>query len=180
MRLVPSNGPLGIIADIHDREDFVEEATAYFDHHDVQHVLVLGDVTTGETLRLFEDFSVHLVLGNGDFSNHKSLIAAVQDIGGFCYGESGVIEFQTRTDITTILFRHGMNPAGVDTGPARGVSYALAATEYDYVFHGHYHYVEHTHAGSGEVFNPGARGVALYDAEADSIEFQEFEDFEAP
>lgn len=157
---------VAFIADIHDGPDVIARHLDHCNEYGVSDVVLCGDAVSPETVRAFSDFQLHYVLGNGEH-NHgtvKDVVAACDEIDGILYGRDGRVQFGEKH----FLIRHG----DVD----RDLGYAAAATNVDYVVHGHYHYQEDNQVGSGRVMNPGPDGIILYDPAHDEFEFFTHED----
>lgn len=120
---------VGLVSDSHDNEPLVRLAVAFFRAQKVDLVLHLGDVTTPETLALFEGLPVQAVKGNND-----ALLPALPD------------SWQSNLAGVDVFATHGHVKKRVE----RAIGMA------DVVLHGHTHRRRAERIGGTLVVNPGA------------------------
>ena len=154
---------IGIVSDTHDRTASVRAALAALRERGIGLVLHCGDIESVETVRLFEGFSAHFVLGNWDGDwiagvncgyadrapdgrkrDAKRLRSAIEGIGGRLHEPWGELELETRQ----IAWVHGDDRALLRELEASGC--------YDYLFYGHTHVAKQHRSGRTLVVNPGA------------------------
>lgn len=157
---------VAFIADIHDGPDVISRHLDLFSEKGVTDVVLLGDAVGPDTVKAFEEYQLHYVLGNGEHNHEtiKDVVSAADDIGAIIYGRDGRVQFGDKH----FFIRHG----DID----RDMGYAMAATNVDYTMHGHLHYQEDNQVGSGRVMNPGDDGAILYDPAHDTFEFYTHDD----
>lgn len=158
---------VAIIADTHDNMALIQRLKDYLRAHEVETVFHLGDVYSPSAMRVFSPFEIYAVHGNGDEA-YGELEAIVNQSGGHHLGEKGEVDVGD----ATFYLHHG-----IDHGKSYGI--ATGDNGIDYVCHGHWHSKERTKREHGEVLNPGAIGMWLYDPANDSFEYKQF-DFEKP
>lgn len=161
---------VGLLSDTHDNVDAAERAADRFEDLDVDVVLHAGDMIAPPTVPALDGFEVHAVLGNND-GEVLGLRAAIEDLGNGSelHGRFAELAIDGR-DVAVL---HGESLAEVE---------AVAAGEYDLVVYGHHHEVDCRDVDGTLVVNPGAhfptvpateRRVAVYDTDADGVEFYE-------
>ena len=69
---------IGVLSDTHDRHDMVAAALKLLREHDPEVILHCGDITSCETVGLFEGDPVRFVFGNCD-GDHRYLGAVIRD-----------------------------------------------------------------------------------------------------
>ena len=134
---------IGVLSDTHDRHDMVALALQALKAEGAELLLHCGDITSVDTVRLFEGDTIHFVYGNCDY-DHKTLTAAIGEVGGEVHDPFGSLEFDGRK----IAWSHGHRPEVVRE--------LINSGDYDFVFHGHTHVVRKEVIGSTTVINPGA------------------------
>lgn len=141
---------IAVLSDTHNRVHVLKSALELLRQYHVDTVFHCGDVTTLETARWMEGFTVHYVFGNGDEDPEAitSLLIAANpaSTGGFVYtGELAAVR---------VAATHGHLAGKVN---------ALASSgEYDYVFHGHTHIQRDVILHNTRIINPGALGAPRY------------------
>ena len=134
---------IGILSDTHSRYDAVRSALSWLRKRRIHLVLHCGDIEDAETVRLFEGFETHFVLGNCDWDK-TGLQRAIEEIRGTLHDHFGHLELKGRK----ISWIHGDNQPlfrDIDNSGA-----------YDFLFYGHSHIAEQHRSGPTLVVNPGA------------------------
>ena len=164
---------VGVLSDTHDNVPAVEAAMNRFGAAGVESVVHCGDFIAPPVIpHLDRDgVAVHAVRGNND-GEREGLTSAFESLsGGQLHGRFAELEF----DGLEIAVLHGEQ---------RPVIEALAAGEYEYVLHGHWHVRERWEVDGTTVINPGAhfptvpaehRTVAIVDTDADEVAFHDVE-----
>ncbi len=157
-----------VLSDTHDNTEIVQKALLQIQTLDFVKVLHCGDVTTPETLRLFEGLPLEIVFGNCDYDT-----ASLQDTAK----ELGLAPFDYTKELNIagkrIAFMHGDNQSTL--------SHIIYSGSFDYVFHGHIHQKKDILVENTRVICPGAlqRAVpysfAYFNLETDTLEYHEVE-----
>jgi putative phosphoesterase len=134
---------IGIVSDTHGRHAAAEQAAKLLRERGIDTVLHCGDVGDGDTVRLFQGFTIHLVFGNTDW-DREGLQAAAEEIGATFHERFGHLELEG----VLIAFLHGDDAGLLDDLERSGA--------YDYLFHGHTHVRADRQSGRTRVINPGA------------------------
>lgn len=134
---------IGILSDSHDRHDNVSLALRLLRDLGAELLLHCGDITSVETIQLFEGEDVHFVFGNCDYDT-RLLRGAIADVGAKVYEPFGSLELEGRK----IAWIHSH-----DQKLFRKLEHG---GEYDFLFYGHTHEAEQHVTGSTTVINPGA------------------------
>ncbi len=142
---------IGIVSDTHDRAETVRAALERLRRAGAGLVLHCGDITTVETVRLFEGLPTHFVFGNwdGDWLGRRRrdtarLRAAIEDVGGTVHEPFGALTLAGRS----IGWVHGHD---------RELLHELETSDlFDFVLYGHTHRAEQHRRGGTLVANPGA------------------------
>ena len=134
---------VGIISDTHDHAERVGLALQIFRDQGVETIVHCGDMTSGETAKLFRGIPTHAVLGNCDMDEY-ALAMAVGNTGGQFHGLSG----QLLIDDLKIAWTHGHEK--------RLLQHLQSSGKWDFVFHGHTHARHRELVGRTTVINPGA------------------------
>ena len=162
---------VGVISDTHDNVPAVEAAMDRFEAAGVDAVVHCGDFVAPPVIPFLdrEGVPVHAVRGNND-GEREGLASAFESLeGGTLHGRFAELELDGRA-------------FAVLHGERRPVIEALAADDYDYVCHGHWHVRERREVGGTTVLNPGAqfptvaeehRTVAVVDTRADEVAFHD-------
>ncbi len=168
---------VGVISDTHDNVPAVEAAMDRFEAAGVDAVVHCGDFVAPPVIPHLdrEGIPVHAVRGNND-GEREGLASAFEALdGGRLHGRFAELTFD------------GLEFAVVH-GEQRPVIEALAAADYDYVCHGHWHVHERRAVDGTTVLNPGAhfptvadehRTVAVVDTDADAGDAVAFHGVEA-
>src|SRR4051812_23518331 len=82
---------LGIISDTHDRVERVVTALDLFRSKGVDRLIHCGDVTSAQTVELFQGWTVDFVLGNCDW-NPVELESAMKKIGATLHRPFGELD----------------------------------------------------------------------------------------
>jgi putative phosphoesterase len=134
---------IGILSDTHSRCQAVEKALALVRARRVNRLIHCGDIEDADTVRLFEGFTVHFVLGNCDH-DRTELRRAVDEIGQWLDEQWGYLEL----DGVKMAFTHGDDQ--------RLLRELEASGGFDYIFHGHTHQAADRRNGRTRIINPGA------------------------
>jgi putative phosphoesterase len=134
---------IGIVSDTHGRHTAAELAVGLLRQRGIDTVLHCGDVGDGDTVRLFRDFTTHLVFGNTDW-DREGLLSAADEVGATFHEGFGHLDLEG----VQIAFLHGD-----DAGMLRDLE---RSGHYDYLFHGHTHVRADRQSGRTRVINPGA------------------------
>ena len=134
---------IGVISDTHDRLDAIRSALDQFRTAGAELLIHCGDVESPSTVKLFEGWPVHFVLGNCDW-NVDGMRYAVAEIGATLHERFGDLTLAGRR----IAWTHGHD--------ARLFHDLQNAGEYDFLFYGHSHVEKEHRAGRTRVINPGA------------------------
>ena len=134
-----------VLSDTHNNQKSIELALASIRDREIGTIIHCGDICDADTVRLFADFDVRFVIGNGD-RDVQSLANAVKSKFGtgrlapFFEFEFGSVSFAACHGHTETLDRL------VDSGNHR------------IVFHGHSHRRKDQLIRDTRVINPGAIG----------------------
>jgi hypothetical protein len=134
---------IGLISDTHNQQHKVKTALNAFREAGVEVVLHAGDVTSVETLALFEGFDVWVARGNMD-RDHR-LAGAVRD--RFGPGRLRNVH-ELEIDGARVALTHGDSHQALHS--------LLESGEYDYVIRGHTHARNDETRGETRLINPGA------------------------
>jgi putative phosphoesterase len=160
---------IGLVSDTHDNVAATEAAMDRFESAGAEVVVHCGDFIAPPLVPHLDrpGIDVHAVRGNND-GEREGLVDAFESLsGGRLHGRFAELEFDDRT----LAVLHGEQKPVIE---------ALAAGEYDYVVHGHWHVREKRRVGDTVVINPGAhfpdvaadsRTVAVLDTDADEVRF---------
>ena len=136
---------VAIISDSHDNKTNLKKAVDRANNEGCGEFIHLGDITTGGTADVLTGFrgGIHCVFGNCD-SDVLGLERALSRAGG----EINPPPFSLVLSRWRILLLH--EPIGLQQ--------QAEAQEYDYIFYGHLHRMDHHWIGKTTVVNPGESG----------------------
>lgn len=141
---------IGLLSDTHNDRHAVDQALARLRSEGIATVLHAGDVTSSDTLRLFEGFDVWIARGNMD--SDASLVTTAHEL----FGAGRLKQIQQLVwDGVSIALAH-------DIGAVE-VRRLVMAGQTDYVIVGHSHRRYDQIVGRTRVINPGALGNARWD-----------------
>ncbi len=153
---------VGLISDTHDNGARTKRALELLAEADAQRLLHAGDLTTGQTVPLFEGWQVHLAQGNVD--RVKAIEQAIETQGArIAYADKHELEIDGRR----IGVIHGDDAARLEGMVNSGA--------FDLVVHGHTHTFRDEQVGPTRVVNPGAvhrssaPSVCTYDTATDEL-----------
>ncbi len=155
-----------ILSDTHDNTDITKNAVEQIKALSPLCVFHCGDITTPDTLSLFEGLPLKAVFGNCDWDTSALLEAcSTYGLDPIEHTQEGTIEGKR------IFCAHGDRP--------NVLLHAIASESFDYVFHGHTHVYSDSFEEKTRVINPGALFRAerytfvAIDLESDSLELIE-------
>ena len=136
---------VAIISDSHDNVANLEKAVERANKEGCGEFIHLGDITTGGTADALAGFSgsIHCVFGNCD-SDILGLKRALNRAGGDIHPPP----FPLVLSRWRLLLLH--EPIGLEQ--------QAETQEYDYIFYGHLHRMDHRCVGRTTVVNPGESG----------------------
>lgn len=161
---------LGVISDTHDNIEAIDAAVAAFDEAGIETIIHCGDFVAPPTIRHYDGFDLHGVLGNND-GELDGLEQSIEQLSpdSTLHGRYADLSF----DGLRIFVLHG------DQGRDVIQEHATSGT-YDVVLFGHFHERELYAENGTTVVNPGAhfptvpsthRTVAILDTTDTTIDF---------
>ncbi len=154
---------LGILSDTHDRAKRTSRAIAALVDGGAEALVHCGDLTGPEIVFHCGRLPCHFVFGNNDY-NERSLVRAIEEVGGINLGFGGAFELGGRR----IAVTHGHLQREID----RAIE-----SRPDYLLMGHTHTAYDERVGPTRLINPGALhrasnySVALLDLVKDELSF---------
>lgn len=157
-----------VVSDTHNNRKSTEVALASIRDRGIETIVHCGDICDAETVRLFADFEVRFVIGNGD-RDLQSLATAVKSV----FGRGCLAPF--------FEFEIGSVSFGACHGHTETLARLIDSGQHSIVFHGHSHRRKDQHIRSTRVVNPGAigglkpesRSYCVVDPTIESIDFVE-------
>lgn len=157
---------LCILSDTHDNVRITERAVALIKTLSPELVIHCGDITSPETLYLFEGLPIRLILGNNERDTiHLNKISSELGFGPI----DKELEFELHGKKFYVY--HGTREHFLDE---------MAGSQlYDYVLHGHTHQQRNEVFGRTRIINPGAchrariHSIATLDPLRDEVRFLE-------
>jgi putative phosphoesterase len=134
---------LGVVSDTHGHAENARAAVRVLESCQINAAIHCGDIGSTKVVELFCAWPTHFVLGNVD-ADTRSLRAAIERVGGSCYGRFGSLEAEGKR----IAFLHGDDE--------RLLAETIAGGRYNLVCHGHTHVPGERTDGQTIVLNPGA------------------------
>jgi putative phosphoesterase len=134
---------IGVVSDTHGNHGAVEQVVRILVQRGISVVLHCGDIEDAPTVKLFENFTTHFVLGNCDL-DVAGLRRAIKEVGATLHEPFGHIDLAGRK----IAWMHGHDKRLMVDVENSG--------HFDFVFFGHTHKAERRQAGLTTVVNPGA------------------------
>jgi putative phosphoesterase len=134
---------IAILSDTHSRYHTVEKALQWLRERDIDFVLHCGDIEDAQTVRLFQGFTTHFVLGNCDL-DCEELRQAMQASGATLHDHFGNLELEG----CKIAWLHGHDQRLFRDLEQSGY--------YDFLFYVHSHQSRQHRTGPTLCVNPGA------------------------
>jgi len=133
---------IGVLSDTHDKIERTAQAIQMLRDGGAEVLIHCGDISSPDTILLFQDVPTHFTYGNWDRS--FILSPAIAAIGASVYPESGDLTLAGKRIGWLHSHRHGQ---------LRRVE---QSNDYDFLFYGHTHVAESHKTGKTLVANPGA------------------------
>jgi hypothetical protein len=151
---------LGVISDIHDHEDFLNNAIDKFKELNIDVLIFCGDLTKPELFKKFKRFGkVYAVKGNMD-KDVEGLKQAAEEIGAKYYEDYADISLGDRQ----IAILHSDDQMKFGS--------LIESFHYDYILYGHTHQPISDVVNNANLVNPGAfesNTIAIIDLETDEV-----------